>query len=135
MALPEVVLARGRTGEHHDLEEILEAIEHEYFGRELGVTIRWGRTSRPKGKHLFLGWYYFDGHAIVINPALDRPWVPRFFVESVVYHECLHHVSGSTSHRGWFALAERCFAHYARVKRWEKAHRVRLRRELRGERR
>ena len=35
-----------------------------------------------------------------IHPVLDRPEVPLFFLESVVYHEMLHHHLGGVPDRG-----------------------------------
>jgi hypothetical protein len=62
---------------------------------------------------------------IVLNRRLDRPGVPRFVVEYVLYHEMLHvkHPGqmarcGLRVHSTAFRAEEKRFAHYAEARRW-----------------
>lgn len=133
--LPEVVIGRGRAGVHHDLDDLLEQLEHEYFGGRSGVAIEWGRWPRMGCREFRLGSYYADRALIRISPVLDQSWVPRYFVGQVVYHERLHHeidrergglpYYGRASHnRGElhgpeFLAAEARYRHHERSIAWE----------------
>ena len=67
---------------------------------------------------------------IRIHPVLDRPDVPRFFLESVVYHEMLHHHMGGVPDRAGrtvyhtraFREAEARFPCHRQALAWEKAN-------------
>jgi hypothetical protein len=70
---------------------------------------------------------------IRIHPALDQSWVPRYFVEYIVYHEMLHHVIPMPERNGRrqlhtpeFRARERAFAHFERALAWERRHVHRL---------
>jgi hypothetical protein len=71
---------------------------------------------------------------IRIHPVLDRPDVPRYFVESVVYHEMLHHHLGGVPDRAGrtvyhtraFREAEARFPGYGEALAWEKENLPRL---------
>ena len=63
---------------------------------------------------------------IRVHPVLDAAWVPRFFVEYIVYHELLHHVLGMPVRNGRrdlhgpeFRARERLFARYDEAIAWE----------------
>ena len=65
--------------------------------------------------------------------ALDRSWVPRYFVSYIVHHELVHHVvpplrlSGrALVHSPEFLRREREFRQYERAIAWEEAHIGRL---------
>ena len=68
-----------------------------------------------------------------MHRALDKTWVPRYFVSYIIYHEMLHHVIPST-HGGnrrmlnppVFRERERMFRDCERALAWEKAHISRL---------
>ncbi len=83
-------------GRRFDLAEIRDDLNRRYFGSALEVEITWGRTPRkrrgrrPRGFSLRLGSYHEPERLIRIHRALDRPGVPRYVVESIVYHEMLH---------------------------------------------
>jgi hypothetical protein len=70
---------------------------------------------------------------IRVHPILDRPWVPRYFVSYIVYHEMLHHVIPQSQgsgrrmlHPPIFQARERLFRDFDRALAWEKAHIGRL---------
>jgi hypothetical protein len=60
--------------------------------------------------------------------VLDRPEVPRYFLESVVYHEMLHHHMGGVPDRAGrtvyhtraFRTAEARYPHHREALAWEK---------------
>ena len=64
---------------------------------------------------------------IRINPALDQPFVPLWFLQYVLYHEMLHSVVPDEElpggrrrvHTEEFNRREREFRGYGRARRWE----------------
>jgi hypothetical protein len=125
-------------GDHHDLRSILEDLATRHFGRSLDVRIAWGNRVRPKRgqRSLQLGTYLPEERLIRIHPALDEAWVPRFFVEAVVFHEMLHHDMPAVVqngrrhyHTAAFRKRERTFEYHAAAEQWQKENLWRL---LRG---
>jgi len=127
-------------GANHDLRTIFDALEASHFqGTMTGVRITWGRrTRRRKGQRsIQLGTYVPAEELIRVHPVLDQEWVPRFYVESVVFHEMLHHAMPPKReggrmrfHTPAFRAAERAFVHHDRAERWESANLRRLLRSL-----
>lgn len=142
-----------QRGEHFDLHQIFEdardtleaaipperreATSSETEARQLeldSVEITWGRRGRGR-KSIRFGSFDFDQRLIRVHPALDRNWVPRFFVEYIVYHEMLHAVfppveqsdggdSGAGErrrvHTSEFERAEKQFPRYEEAQQWER---------------
>jgi hypothetical protein len=80
-------------GRYHDLDTLLDELQARYFPDCPAVRIRWGRWSaRARPRSIRLGVYLPGAQMIRIHPALDQAFVPRYFVEFIVYHELLHHV-------------------------------------------
>jgi len=83
-------------GQCHDLRAIFNDINARYFGGACHALITWGRkTTRKRGaprKAIRLGSYGSLERLIRIHPVLDKPWIPRYFVAYIVYHEMLHHM-------------------------------------------
>jgi len=109
-------------GESYNLAALYSDLNRRYFaGRLRRPRLGWSR--RPWRRQLGL----FDpalGH-IVISSRLDRPAVPRFVVEYVLYHEMLHVKHpvrrarcGLQSHSATFRREEKLFDHYARARRF-----------------
>lgn len=128
---------RGRV---HDLQEVFERVNEAYFGGSVGeVLITWGRRTKPgtaPRRTIKLGSYSAQERLVRIHPVLDRPWVPRYFLSYIVYHELVHHVVAPVRvarqvllHPPEFIRRERMFRHYDRAIAWEEAHIARL---LRG---
>ena len=125
-------------GRHHDLMKILARLNGRYFGGEHSdVLITWGRRTRPRTSRarrtIKLGSYSPTERLIRVHPALDARWVPRYFVEYIVYHELLHHVVPAVRngrrtelHPPEFLRREQEFRHYERAIAWETAHIDRL---------
>ncbi len=83
------------VGQFFDLQEIFDSLNERYFGGRIQAAITWGRRSnRPARRHrsVKMGSYAIEDRLIRIHSSLDRSFVPRFFLESVVFHEMLHEV-------------------------------------------
>ncbi len=112
----------GPTGTTHDLTPMFSQLNLTYFR---------GRLRRPR-----LGWSVRNWRAqlgcfdpgldqIVINTRLDRPGVPPFVVEYVLYHEMLHlrhpikvASCGLQAHSAAFRAEERRFSDYERARKF-----------------
>jgi len=125
------------AGQVHDLDAILHDVNQRYFaGTVSDVLITWGRKTRPresKRTSIKLGSYSATERLIRVHPALDREWVPRYFVSYIVYHEMLHHVIPQSQgsgrrmlHPPAFQAREKLFRDFDRALAWEKAHISRL---------
>lgn len=118
-------VARGRC---YDLEEIYGAVNDLHFEGRIQASIGWGRVpGRRRRQSIRLGVYDHQTREIRIHPALDRPEVPRFFVEFIVFHEMLHQLFPSTHGNGRrvhhpraFRDRERAYPHYAAALAWER---------------
>lgn len=138
-APPPTACARGCF---HDLHALYDALNARYFEPAIAAAIAWGapgksvraRHARGAGRSIRFGAYFRERNLIRIHPALDAEWVPRFFVESVVFHEMLHvavpierRADGRRSiHSPEFKSRERAFYAYAEAARWERANLRRL---------
>lgn len=82
---------RSARGEEYDLKEMRDRMNRRWFGGHVTARITWGRQPpRRRRRHIGFGAYYRDIDLIRINPLLDQAWVPKFFVEYIVYHEMCH---------------------------------------------
>lgn len=125
-------------GAVYDLEEIQRDLSARYFDGQVAVDITWGRPSvsrrrRRARRTIRMGTYFIDERLIRIHPILDQPFVPRYFVEWVVYHEMLHHVipmpvinGRRVYHSKEFRARERLFHDYERARAWERKNLHRL---------
>jgi hypothetical protein len=117
-------------GECFDLQALLEQVNTEHFEGKIVARIGWGRhTSKRRRKSIRLGVYDHKAKEIRIHPALDRPDVPRFFVEFIIFHEMLHQLFPSdrdtgrhVHHPRAFRIRERTFPKYAAAMAWERQH-------------
>lgn len=88
-------------GECYNLEEMFDALNERHFDGQLGrPRLSWSRATA----RALLGHYDPAHHAIVVSRIFDRPGVPRFLVEYLLYHEMLHIKHPVTQRR-----ARRCF--------------------------
>ncbi len=123
-------------GKHHDLLALFNDLNDRYFDGSINALITLGKrptSSAPHRKTIKLGSYAAFDRLIRVHPALDRPWVPRYFVAYIVYHEMLHHViPGSRGlgrvnlHPPEFKEREKQFRHFERSLEWERRHIGRL---------
>ncbi len=118
-------------GRHHDLESIFDDLNQRYFDGAIEARITWGqRTSKPRRRNsIKMGSYSVEDRLIRIHRSLDRGFVPRFFVEWIVYHEMLHQVhpirvvnGRRIFHSRAFMEDEAQFEHYTAARSWERAH-------------
>ncbi|MEZ4401713.1 MAG: hypothetical protein R3B06_16925 [Kofleriaceae bacterium] len=119
------------TGDHHDLRAIFDELNARYFDDAIDAAITWGaRTGVPKRRtSIKMGSYVVEDRLIRIHRALDRTFVPRFFVEWIVFHEMLHQVHDIKVRNGRrefhsreFLAAEARFDRYLEARAWERAN-------------
>jgi hypothetical protein len=123
-----------KRGRYHDLDAILAELRLRHFPDCSGVKIRWGHWSgRARPRSIRFGAYLPDTQLIRIHPALDQAYVPRYFVEFIVYHELLHHVIPPVRlngryqiHSPSFRRREREFPAYAEAMAWRQRSLYRL---------
>jgi len=124
------------VGDVLDLREIAADLNQRYFEGRLKVHISWGKAAgenaqpasncrRTRTASLQLGSYSYEDRLIRVHRVLDRPSVPRYVVESVVYHELLHADLPPVTRRGRryfhtpeFRRRERHFRHFERADCW-----------------
>jgi hypothetical protein len=116
---------RGRC---FDLKAMFDKLNAAHFDGRIEANIGWGRMSpKRRRRSIRLGVYDHQTREIRIHPALDRPEVPAFFVEFIVFHEMLHQLFPShpgagrrVHHPPAFRQRERTFPLYATAIAWEK---------------
>ena len=124
-------------GEHFDLRPILRTVremlteaacEQSALPELDELHITWGRRGRGS-KSIRFGSYDFDRKLIRIHPTLDQEWVPKYFIEFIVFHELLHAIfpprQGQTRrevHTPEFRAVEKQFPHYDKAMQWEAAN-------------
>jgi hypothetical protein len=119
-------------GEVHDLKEIYDDLNRRYFDNKIDARITWSQRAQPGAKRrrrnsIKMGSYSVEDRLIRIHASLDRPFVPRLFVEWIVYHEMLHQkhdipvVGGRRQfHTAEFLAEEAQYEHFQRMSRWER---------------
>ena len=122
-------------GEVHHLQDLYDGLNRRYFEGGIEARITWGIRA-GKRRHrtsIKMGSYSVEDRLIRIHPSLDRDFVPRFFVEWIVYHEMLHQkhdipvVGGRRQfHTPPFLDEEATFEYYDRARRWERENLDRL---------
>jgi hypothetical protein len=126
---PRVMPPLVTSGRVYDLASVYADINDRFFGGRLRVPITWGRgVGRARRGGLTFGSYDPVLALIRVHPVLDRPGVPRFFLESVVHHEMLHHQMGGVPDRAGrtvyhtraFREAEARFPRHHDALAWEK---------------
>ena len=107
-------------GDHYDLEAIFEELNQRFF---FGLMARPLMTWSNHDSRQSLGHYDPAHNTIVVSKVFDRPLVPRYAVDYLVYHEMLHlkhpvKLRGSRRcvHSREFAAEEKLFPHLDRAK-------------------
>lgn len=117
------------AGEVHDLQSIYDDLNRRYFADTIDATITWGpRRGKPRRRNsIKMGSYSLEDRLIRIHRSLDRAFVPRFFVEWIVYHEMLHQVHEAPVvngrrrfHTKEFLADEAAFERYDEARLWER---------------
>jgi len=126
--LPRKPTALESRGKCFDLQELFNAVNESLFANSIDARIGWGRdTTGRRRTSIRLGVYDHKSREIRLHPALDRPDVPRFFVEFIIFHEMLHQVFPSARDSGRhvhhpkaFRVRERTFPKFELAMAWEK---------------
>jgi hypothetical protein len=113
--------AAGPQGEHFDLQKLFDTLNAKYFAGTLERPhIGWSNRSWRRQ----FGCYDPGPNHILLNRRMDRPGVPQFAVEYVLFHEMLHvkhptRRSGCSlvSHSREFREEEKRFAEFERARR------------------
>ena len=108
-------------GQHFDLHQLFDSLNAKYFANELQrPNIGWSTRSWRRQ----FGCFDPGPNQILLNRRMDRPGVPQFAVEYVLYHEMLHvkhptRRSGCTllSHSPEFRAEEKRFADFTRARK------------------
>ena len=81
-------------GRYFDLRAIFDRLNEKHFrGRLRGYKVMWGRRRKQRPKEYFVfGTIQEEDRVIRINPLLDQPFVPLWFLKYILYHEMLHSV-------------------------------------------
>jgi hypothetical protein len=114
----------GAKGTHYDLEEIFDDLNGRFF---YGLMARPQMTWSANHSRQSLGHYDPAHNTIVVSRVFDRPSVPRYAVEYLVYHEMLHlrhpvKLRGSRRcvHGAAFQAEEKLFPHLDEAKKYLK---------------
>ena len=126
----------GPKGDYYDLESILKEIMKKYTGHIPGIRITWRKESFGRNSITWATFRDFgEGGFIRVNKILDKPDVPRYVIESIIYHEILHHVvppkakgRGSHPHTSDFKTMLKKFPHIDEAEEWKKGFFSRKRR-------
>jgi CRISPR/Cas system CMR subunit Cmr6 (Cas7 group RAMP superfamily) len=104
------------------LASLAAEVHRTYFYKYPPLPVRWGQQiTRKKRRSIRLGSYHHLTTEIRIHPLLNAPDIPAFFIQSVIYHEYLHHVLGARHNRR-FHKEERKFRYYRESKEWLRRH-------------
>jgi len=114
----------GPRGVHYDLEAIFDDLNARFF---YGLMARPQMTWSANHSRQSLGHYDPAHNTIVVSRVFDRPGVPRYAVEYLVYHEMLHlrhpvKLRGSRRcvHGPGFQAEEKLFPHLEEAKKYLK---------------
>jgi hypothetical protein len=110
------------VGRNFNLQEIFDQVNREYFaGALIRPHLSWSRAA----SRTLLGHFDTAHNAIIISKIFDRPQMPRFVVEYILYHEMLHlkhpvrHIHERRCfHPPEFRADEKRFAKFSEAKRF-----------------
>jgi len=115
-------------GKYFDLRAIFDEINAKHFrGRLRGYKVVWGRRRKRRPKEYFIfGTIQEEDRIIRINPRLDQPFVPLWFLRYILYHEMLHAFvpdeigpdGRRREHTAELNRRERAYPLYYRALRW-----------------
>lgn len=119
-------------GKFYNLQPLFEGINIKYFNGTLNhLKITWAQQkshTRKRISSLNFGSFSYVENLIRIHPVLDSSFVPKYFIEYIIYHEMLHSiisptVSGSgymCYHNKIFREKEKEFKNYTKAESWQK---------------
>jgi len=113
-------------GQYFDLQELFDRVNARFFKRACDSHITWGKIAVSRRRRsIMLGSYDYEGNVIRLHPSLDASWVPRYVVETLIYHEILHWLFRPRHdgvrrvlHSPAFREAERAHPHYDKTSHW-----------------
>src|ERR1041385_1437841 len=116
-------------GKYFDLRALFDQLNKRYFRSRLhNYEVSWGRRRKHRPKdHFVFGTIQEEDRTIRINPLLDQPFVPLWFLKYILYHEMLHSVVPEEKlpggrrrvHTVEFNRREQRYHGYKRARRWE----------------
>jgi hypothetical protein len=122
---PELFITKGII---YDLKEVFNSLNNRFFNGSLSSYVRWGKhlfRSYQSIKHGING----DFSLITIASTYNKPDVPRYAIEGIMYHEMLHiayppqKVNGrNIIHGELFKQKEKEFPYYNDWRNWEKSN-------------
>src|SRR5213075_315139 len=103
---------------HHHLPSLASEVHRTYFFKFPPLDVKWGQQiTRKRRRSIRLGSYNHITTEIRIHPLLSTGNVPAFVIESVIYHEYLHHILGP-NHNRRFHANERKFRYHRESQEW-----------------
>ena len=124
-----------QEGRVYDLQQIYHEVNEIYFDSKLSLAITWyGTPGRRKRSHVTFGQFNDSLQLVKMHRILDNPFVPRYFVAYVMYHEMLHHVwpvvvkknGRQVIHGPEFKAQEKMFHQYEEAEGWLKRNREKI---------
>jgi hypothetical protein len=113
----------------YDLQEVFGSLNAAYFKGALSSYLRWNKNRGRSYQSTFSDIHGKKQNLISIAQMYNRPDVPRFAVESIMFHEMLHIAIPpykrnyrNIIHGREFKRVERLFPHYHQWRTWEKEH-------------
>ncbi|MGE3537651.1 MAG: SprT-like domain-containing protein [Candidatus Tectimicrobiota bacterium] len=121
-------------GQYFDLAALYQDLNQRYFVNRVQADITWSRRPPQRQRtSIRFGSYHERDRLIRVHRLLDQPFVPRYVVENVVFHEMLHQLIPRQYRNGrWsihppeFRQQERRFEYYPQAEQWQKLHLGRL---------
>lgn len=118
LPIPLLINENAPASARQYLESLAAEVHRTYFYKYPPLPVRWGQQiTRKKRRSIRLGSYNHSTAEVRIHPILSTPGVPAFFVQSVIYHEYLHHVLGA-AHNRRFHQHERQFRYHRESQEW-----------------
>ncbi len=124
---PRSIRVRTR-GQCFDLKQLFEDVNQRHFHGRINAAITWGQMPTVRRRRsIRFGSYSHELKLIRIHPLLDQPFVPKYFVRYVVFHEMLHaHLGISETESGRrrihtpeFRTLEQAYPDYERALAWQ----------------
>lgn len=120
------------------LHDRFDTVCERHLARTIDVDVRWGSPSQFLSGGDLSAWGYFEhcrddsDAAVVMCPALQRPWVPLYVIDSIAYHEACHAFLWVTTgdcdseHGAAITSLDTRFHLYARANDWMRRNELRV---------
>lgn len=116
--MPIAILLPVPEQTHHHLQSLASEVHRTYFPEHPPLRVRWGQQiARKRRRSIRLGSYNHLTTDIRVHPLLNAPQIPAFFIQSIIYHEYLHHMLGP-HHNRRFHAQERRFRYFREAQQW-----------------